>query len=85
MLKKLLLIFGLVKGFKSILQRLIAYLLIAYYSSRQCREDRLEEENFILEAIDLTEETEYRLTGILQSLVLSVLQTLVGKKKKSYS
>lgn len=65
MLKKLLLIFGLIKEFKSILRILTAHLLMAYYSARQCREDRLAEENFHLEATDLIEEIKYRLMGIL--------------------
>lgn len=78
MLKKLLLIFGLIKESKSILQILTAHLLIAYYSARQCREDRLAEENFPLEATDLIEEIKYRLMGILHSLVPNILQILVG-------
>lgn len=60
MLKKLLLIFGLIKELKSILQILIAHSLIAYNSARQYREGRLEQENFLLEATDLPEEITYR-------------------------
>lgn len=84
MFKKLLLKFGLIKGFKSVLQILIAHLLIAYSSAGQCREDRLEEGHFPLETTDLTEEIKYRLTGILHPSIPSVLQTPVGKKRKSY-
>lgn len=72
MLKKLLLIFGLIKEFKSILQILTAHLLIAYYSAGQCREDRLAEENFPLETTDLTEDIKYKWMGIMHFLVPNV-------------